>query len=413
MRKLPLAIILAIAAIAAFMYVINHDIDLSFSLPSFAETSEDEEFELIEDELWIDTIMYAEGHSFGCCGDVTMWGGWYFDTIYVGNDFLLGVDSVGPSTLRLNLVTRNIEVNLADPNCADKIKSFLGPIPGFRRFEKNYEATLDSVEAEEYGTLECQGYFSFQADYADADSENADSLNRFVCRLAATNGTDVEISPLSAFYAGYNPTQYYNPVYTGDTNDMTALSDFIADKTFENWRRGDNLDIHSNETDIAVRAHICNSKFVTFCKYKYDRIGIGHGMYTETFHTFDFATGKELSNKDIFKSQSLDKVKMELFEVMANDKRYTEYRDSVTASDIESMIEGWQSPSEVLKGTEWEEEERDFEFVLPDGAITDLGVVFSFQPYEIDGWAAGTYHFIVPYKNLKPYMTSKAKSLID
>lgn len=65
------------------------------------------------------------------------------------------------------------------------------------------------------------------------------------------------------------------------------------------------------------------------------------------------------------------------------------------------------------EGTEWEEPERDVKFELPDGSLTDSGVVFSFQPYEIDCWAAGAYHFIVPYKKLLPYMTPKARRLID
>ena len=78
----------------------------------------------------------------------------------------------------------------------------------------------------------------------------------------------------------------------------------------------------------------------------------------------------------------------------------------------EDMIQAWQSPSPILEGTEWEESKRGFKFELPDGALTNDGVVFSFQPYEIDCWAAGAYHFIVPYKKLQPYLTPKVKELL-
>ena len=62
-------------------------------------------------------------------------------------------------------------------------------------------------------------------------------------------------------------------------------------------------------------------------------------MYTETFHTFDLKSGNKLRNKDIFKSQSLDKVKMRLFEVMAKDSRYLAYYGgSALPEDIEGMI---------------------------------------------------------------------------
>ncbi len=98
---------------------------------------------------------------------------------------------------------------------------------------------------------------------------------------------------------------------------------------------------------------------------------------------------------------------------MATDARYTRSQDSVTASDVESMIASWRTPIDAMMGTECGETEREFVFVLPEGALTDSGVLFSFQPYEIDCWAAGAYHFIVPYKKLMPFLTNKAKALIQ
>lgn len=105
---------------------------------------------------------------------------------------------------------------------------------------------------------------------------------------------------------------------------------------------------------------------------------------------------------------------MMLFEVMAKDPHYRAWNgDSITASEIQGKIEGWPSPNPVLEGTEWEGHDREVKFELPDGALTDSGVLFSFQPYEIDCWAAGTFHFIVPYKQLRPYMTQETKRLIS
>ena len=37
------------------------------------------------------------------------------------------------------------------------------------------------------------------------------------------------------------------------------------------------------------------------------------------------------------------------------------------------------------------------------------GVVFSFQPYSLSNFAAGAFHFTVPYKQLEPYFTDQAK----
>lgn len=367
-----------------------------------------------EEKIWIDTVIYADGHSFGYSGDVSMWGGWYFDTIFVGDDRMLSYDSVGPATLKLSLITRDILVDLGKQDTPQKIRNFMQPIDGFARFRKRYEQCLDSVVDEEYGVIKYMGEFSFETDYPDSCNENAEKINRFICELTLNSEIEnANVSGLSALYAGFKQTKYYRRVYSGNTNDIRNLSDFLAHRTFENWIRGGDFGIGSSAATLAIRPHIANDRYVTFSKYEYEREGVGHGMYTETFHSFDMKNGIKLTNSDIFNSQFLDKVKMRLFEVMAKDPKYLAWHgDEVSAKDIERMIEAWQSPSPVLVGTEWEEPERDFIFDLPEGALTESGVIFSFQPYEIDCWAAGAYHFIVPYEKLIPYLTDRVKELV-
>lgn len=419
MKKLPLVIIAATASIVILCNVDWHTIDLSLSVPSIASTSsKEEEVEIAESEeaeVWIDTVMYAKGHAFGYSGDVSMWGGWYLDTVYVGYDQMLTYDSIGPSSLKLSLVTREITVDMEDSDVINKIKNFMNPIDGFKRFSKRYDECLDSLYYEGYGYDEYMGGFFFEADYPDSCNENVGKINRFICELTGISESErAKVPNLSAFYAGFNQTKNYRRVYSGNTDDMLELSDFLAHRTFENWKRGGDFGMGSSEATLAIRPHIANKRYVTFSRYEYDREGIGHGMYTETFHSFDLMSGKKLKNTDIFKSQSIDNVKMKLFEVMAKDPHYLRWhREPGSPSEIESMIEAWQSPSPALDGTEWEEQKREFKFELPEGALTDSGVVFSFQPYEIDCWAAGAYHFIVPYKKIMPYMTSKAKRLIN
>lgn len=424
MKHLLTVIIGSVIAATIFLSVDWDNIDFSLSTPLMANTPLDsayldtitDQIEMEEDvDLWIDTVMYAKGHSFGYSGDISMWGGWYFDTIFVGEDRILTYDSVGPSTLRLGLVTRELIVDLGDPTALVKIRGFMEPIAGFRRFQKSYEECLDSVVDEEYGTIRYMGSFSFEADYPDSCNKNAGKINRFIGELAGISENEkAMVSGLSAFYAGFNPTKYYRPAYTGQVDDMQCLSDFLAHRTFENWIRGGNFGMGSSGASLAIRPNIVNGRYATLSKYEYECEGIGHGMYTETFHSFDLKNGTKLSNRDIFKSKSLNKVKMKLFEVMAKDSRYLEWHGgNVSPTDIEDMILDWQSPSSILEGTEWEEPKRDVKFELPEGALTESGVVFSFQPYEIECWAAGTFHFIVPYKEVMPYLTPKAKRLIN
>lgn len=432
MRYLFALIIVSVIAVAIVITVDWNGTDLSLTIPSTANTTNNKESDknkkpvpdyISEAQtqqkgdavMRIDTVMYAKGHAFGYCGDVSMWGGWYLDTVFVGNDYILHYDSVGPSTLKLSLVTRDLVVDLGDKMAIDKIKNFMNPIDGFKRYRKRYEECLDSIYYEGYGYDEYMGGFTFEVDYPDSCNEIAEKINQFICNLTNLSESEkAKVPGLSAFYAGFNQTKCYRPAYNGNTNDMNCLSDFLAHKTFENWKRAGEYGMGSSEATLVIRPHIANEKYVTFSKYEYDRQGLGHGMYTETFHSYDMKKGKELSNKDIFKTQFLDKVKMRLFEVMAKDPHYLAWHgDEVSPADIEEMIEVWQSPDPILAGTEWEEPERDIKFELPDGALTNSGIVFSFQPYEIDCWAAGAYHFIVPYKKLMPYLTPEAKRLIS
>lgn len=419
MRKFIFILIGAFLALTILSFVDWNSVGSSLSLQPTGCSSNNEEPDEAE-SLWTDTIMFAGGHSFGYSGDVSMWGGWLFDTIPVGDDQMLRYDSVGPSTLKLSLVTRDLVIDLRDPDAAAKIKAFMQPVDGFKRFNISYEKCLDTIVFEETSlferdTMKYMGKFSFTVDYPDSCIGNKETINRFICELTRISESEkVKVPGLSAFYAGFNPTKYYRPVYTGNSNDFQCLSDFLAHKTFENWIRGGEFDMGSSAATLAIKPHIANERFVTFSMYEYDRVGIGHGMYTETFHTFDYNTEKELTNTDIFKSQYIYKVKMKLFEVMAKDPYYRAWNgDSITASEIQGRIESWQSPSPILEGTDREEPKSDFKFELPDGALTDSGVVFSFQPYEIDCWAAGAYHFIVPYKELMPCLTSEAIKLIS
>lgn len=421
--KHRLTIIGAIISVGILLAMVLTHIDLSLSSPSTAHITSvqgnrtnkgsDDASELAE-KLLIDTVMFAKGHAFGYSGVVSMWDGWYLDTVKVGDDLMLTWDSVGPSSLKLSLGIREIIVDLGDSDVVNEIKRFMQPIKGFKRFSKHYEECLDSSYYEGYGYDKYMGKFSFEADYPDSCVENAGKINWFICELTGISENEkAKVPALSAFYAGFNQTKKYRRVFSGNTDSMLELSDFLAHRTFENWKREGNFDTGSSETVLVIRPQIANNRFVTFGQYEYEREGTGHGMYTETFHTFDLTKGEELTNEDFFKPKSLDKVKMRLFEVMAKDPHYLRWHeDAISPNDIESMIEAWQSPIPVLEGTEWEEPEREFKFDLPEGALTDSGIIFSFQPYEIDCWAAGAYHFVVPYDKLMPYLTPKAKRLI-
>ena len=366
------------------------------ALPSLSADSSDKDTvgdvadeELVDymsdDYFYIDTVMYAKGHTFGSRGDITCWQGWYFDSVCVGNDLMLTYDSVGPSKLRR--------------------------VP---RFERRYEQCLDSATEEEHAPMEYRymAYFTFVADCPDSAVAGREKINRFICDLTGVSEIEkAKVPALAAFYAGFNRAKSYRPVYSGKEADMQGLSDFLADRAFENWKREGEFGLGSSALDVCIRSRVANRRFVTFSKYEYDREGTGHGMYTETFHTLDLKSGEGLTNADIFKAGSLDKVKYELFGVMARDPRFTAANDGVkTARDVARVTGRWQY-SDITEEDSGEESRVEVE--LREGALTATGVVFSFQPYEIGCFAEGAYHFIVPYSRLRPYLTPTARRLVS
>lgn len=46
---------------------------------------------------------------------------------------------------------------------------------------------------------------------------------------------------------------------------------------------------------------------------------------------------------------------------------------------------------------------------LPNPGLSEDGVVFSFQPYSISCFAAGPFHFTIPYSRIQYCMTERGK----
>lgn len=379
MKKLSYSAIGAIVVLVISLVALT-DVTAIFSRPS----AESLAAKKLQRENGIYTEMCAGGHAFGFSGDITEWDGWYLDTTKVGDDLILKYDSVGPSSLRLTLAAREIVADLSDSNVERRIREFMSPLKGFKRFRKNYEVTLDSVVDKEYGVIKCMGLYSFVADYADSCVKNAPLINSYICKLTGVSSPQI--------------------------SQLSELSDSLANKTFEDWRRYDETDESSNGARLEIRAVVANSKFVTVSIYDYERIGTGHGGYFASFRTLDLESGEELSNEDIFMPGSLDKVKSLLFKTMASDSFYREwYPDLKSEDDVMDAVMAWNSRG--IEHTDAERKKYVRNFELPEVGFGENGLIFSFQPYEINCWAAGALHFIVPYQKLLPYLTPKAKSL--
>ncbi len=136
-----------------------------------------------------------------------------------------------------------------------------------------------------------------------------------------------------------------------------------------------------------------DGKYITYRFYTfYYAMGL-HGFMEEYYLTFDKTTGKLLGAKELFKSKKFDSVIKKL-ERHINDYKHNDINSEIlfTADLGEDNIEN--NSSEILK-------EIVNGKIYPRPAMTNKGVVFTYQPYEMGSFVEGVIHFVVPYSEIK------------
>lgn len=136
-----------------------------------------------------------------------------------------------------------------------------------------------------------------------------------------------------------------------------------------------------------------DGRYITYRFYIYTNTMGLHGFMEEYYLTFDNDSGKILGFNDIFSEKEFGRV-TGMFA-----KEITEYKVGLGYSgEFSAWIDKDALSSNV---TDIIKEVRNDSMYYPRPALTRKGVVFSFQPYEIVGFAEGVRHFLVPYNRLK------------
>lgn len=143
---------------------------------------------------------------------------------------------------------------------------------------------------------------------------------------------------------------------------------------------------------LDLRARTLTDKYATYQKYTHGYSGGAHGYYTERLVSYDFIHQEEINWNYLFKEQCEEDVWKLLCKVVYEDEKYRKC---------------WEN--EDLKKVRWRLNEAHKEIDEMEVGLGETGVVFSYQPYEIGGFADGTFHFNIPYQELMPYLTDKAK----
>lgn len=157
-----------------------------------------------------------------------------------------------------------------------------------------------------------------------------------------------------------------------------------------------NCDVRGPKYDymltIAPAWESSDKKLITYRFYSYYYTSGMHGYMEEYYLTFDAENGRLLGKDDIFTANSFKAAIGILEQKLCNHRNeYTTCDGPYPAYLHESELEA--NASEIIK-------EAQDSIYYPRPALTNNGVVFSYQPYEMGAFCEGILHFAIPYKQV-------------
>lgn len=322
----------------------------------------------------------------------------FFDADYwvMGQDWQdLSVDSVVVEQLAerealasLNLhncgqITR-VRLQMVNENEAWKIDNFIDVTNGLdwkANMNDYVETAALMLQTDSIGLVkeDANVEVSLHADYptGGATAVVVDSIRRYI---AETIQGDVRL-------AG-EPEQLLTSAYKKVYEDMKAERDELLE---------DVSDVPPFSIYCEIKKGTDTKKYVSYLTTYGEYQGGAHGTNYGTGVTFDKATGRQMGwnmLKDTDKPEFRKMIKEGL-------RQYFQSYDADVSTD------------ELLKDFLYTDADID-NLPLPAWApyLTEEGMLFSYQQYEIAAYAAGIPAFVISYDQLKPYLTEAGAALI-
>lgn len=196
--------------------------------------------------------------------------------------------------------------------------------------------------------------------------------------------------------------------YRGDRRRRAVIGRFMAHRLFtaykdEYERQGEEgraRFLPETTYQFNFRVLKASEHWITYLLSTWHHEGGTPPFYTERLFTFDVERRRELTKGQLFKSGVEPEVWPLLIGEMAHHQHFlsrTGIEEGDTAAVMRHLLtyEG--------EGTSLEQ----LQMHLP--GITEKGLVFSYQPYEIAPHEAGVIHFMIPFEAVMPYLTERAK----
>lgn len=304
------------------------------------------------------------------------------DKVIVEDPTLFSISTDEENLVYFGVAGKSVAVNITDTNSLAELSELVSKPHSFNRFEKDF--WLDSCHFILY-------HFSMEKPIPT--TPHANEIYSWIVEkvsLSISNDVDAKVGKAT---------------YKGRKNDMKALSEFAANRYFDHVRT-EYADLEELPNflhrNFDMRARLLTEQFVTYQKATHNHAGGAHGYYTEELISYDFINKQEIDWKYLFKPQHQKEVEELFIDHVCKDCKYAYMED---AENREKVIWKFSTKNENGNPTD--------ELLIPQPALTEEGIVFSVQPYEISFFAAGTFHFIIPYDKAEPYMTDKGKRCLS
>ena len=190
--------------------------------------------------------------------------------------------------------------------------------------------------------------------------------------------------------------------YISQPND--SLVPFFAKELLTDYRENNEplineLDSTShysfnNEHTVSGFSLLSDKNIYAYAIERYVYMGGAHGMETKNFYNFDLKTGKIITEKDLFKDNfESELAKLMKVRIIEESKEYKDEKNSEPITDLEDT-DFW---TDSIKSN-------------GNFYITDEGINYVFNPYEIAPYYMGQTEVTLPFSRLKSLL--KPNSLV-
>ena len=238
----------------------------------------------------------------------------------------------------------------------------------------------------------------FEVDFPTISVANAKVIRKWLTgKIVAANNDEVDGTIAAKIHnCKISPRGVLE--YTGDPMDNRQIAQFAADVYFA-IIEADYGDMEEDfiptglYQELNMRTKICNDRFVTYQQCESSYCGGTHGGFTERLVSFDHVHNQEIDNFYLFKPGYEE----ELADLLVEEARKSPYYQK-TELDIRASLANKDEEGNLIG-----------DYTFPRPGLSEEGVVFSFQPYDISCFADGAFHFVIPYEKVKHLLTNRAK----